>query len=328
VTERKPAHVAYIVPHSEEGTRLDLLVRSWLERDLDRPFSKSAVRKLIMAGAIRLDGGPIRQPGALVHRAARLDGRIELSSLDGRGAQDDTGHPIDLVVLYEDEDVIAVGKPAGIVMHGTADPRRRDLFNSVRDFLARRSAGSASACAVPYLGLHHRLDVETSGVVLFTKQERANAALAEQFTRGEVTKIYHAIILRPSHAVPGAWRVENRLAMIGSGQRARMRQAATGARAVTAFTILERLRGALLVEARPATGRKHQIRAHLAGSHGPILGDLRYGGMSRAGHALASRVMLHAWHLSLRHPATGAPLTITCPYPPDFEDLLARLRRA
>jgi RluA family pseudouridine synthase len=210
-----------------------------------------------------------------------------------------------------------VAKPAGVVMHATADPRRADLFNTVR-----------ALRALPYLGLHHRLDVETSGVVLFTKRERANAALADQFARSEVRKVYHAIVARPRRDVPPRWRVENRLAMAGTGRTARMQEALTGAHAATGFAILERLHAALMVEARPETGRKHQIRAHLAGSQLPILGDARYGGPPRAGGCVAPRVMLHAYSLSLRHPVTGSPLTISCPYPQDFTVALACLRRS
>jgi 23S rRNA-/tRNA-specific pseudouridylate synthase len=107
-----------------------------------------------------------------------------------------------------------------------------------------------------------------------------------------------------------------------------MHASASGALATTDFTILERVGEAVLVEARPGTGRKHQIRAHLAGSRAPILGDSRYGGPMQSGRCRAGRVMLHAARLSLRHPVTDVPLTITCPYPADFEELLACLRRS
>ncbi len=305
--------LVHTVSREEQGRRLDLLVAAWLAREFDNPLSKSVVRKLIVAGAIRMDGREARRPGALVSAEARLEASIDRTRLNR--AMGSVPAPAHLAVLYEDDDLIAVAKPAGVVMHATADARRPDLFNAVRDLLA-----------LPYLGLHHRLDVDTSGVVLFTKRERANAGLAEQFARGAVTKVYHAIVGRPRREVPRRWRVENRLAMTGGGRTARMWEAAAGAHAATGFSILDRLPGALLVEARPETGRKHQIRAHLAGSHLPILGDARYGGMTRAGGCLASRVMLHAFSLSLRHPITGVPLTITCPYPADFTDLLDCLR--
>jgi RluA family pseudouridine synthase len=327
VTQQKAGRLAHTVSPGEAGTRLDLLVGSWLARELDRPLSKSDVRKLIMAGAIRIDGHPVRRPGSLVDAEARLEARIDLARLRQTAVTRSPTAPADLTVLYEDDDLIAVAKPAGTIMHATADPARRDLFTAVLDLLARRSRGSAGCGNRPYLGLHHRLDVQTSGVVLFTRQERANVALAEQFARGEVTKVYHALVRRPDREAPREWRVENRLAMSGGGRRARMQQAVAGARAATHFAVLETFAAALLVEARPETGRKHQIRAHLAESKMPILGDVRYGGPSRAGDCVAPRVMLHACRLSFRHPVTGETLAINCPYPPDLEDVLTCLRR-
>lgn len=314
--DRSRARFVRTVSRDEGGSRLDLLVTAWLGREVDRPLSKSVVRKLIMAGAIRLNGHPLRRPGAIVGAEARLEAVIDRVRLDraigSRAAVETTG----LAILFEDDDLLAVAKPSGLAMHATADPRRPDLFTMVREQLA-----------LPYLGLHHRLDADTSGVVLFTRREHANAGLARQFAQGEVTKVYRAIVRRPRREVPRRWRVENRLAMAGGGRTACMQEAAAGARAATAFAILESLPAALLVEARPETGRKHQIRAHLAGSGLPILGDARYGGPLRAGRCVAPRVMLHAFTLSLRHPVTGAHLSITCPYPRDFTALLACLRR-
>ncbi len=311
------------VSPGEAGTRLDAFVGSWLREVLGRPLSRSAVRKLIMAGAIRQHGRPVRRPGTLVGEREELEARVDPARLEDRRSR---GVSAPVAILYEDDDLVAVAKPAGVVMHRTADAERPDLFNAVRQLLAGRVAEQTTR-ALPYLGLHHRLDVETSGVVLFTKQERANRALAVQFERGEVAKTYHAIAGRPYRVPERTWRVENRLAMAGTGRHARMREATGGARAVTEFAVVEALGSALLVEARPATGRKHQIRAHLAHSLAPILGDGRYGGAPGAGRCQASRVMLHAWRLSLLHPVTGVPITVTCPYPPDFTDLLACLRR-
>jgi RluA family pseudouridine synthase len=327
VTRPAGNRLVHTISPEEQGTRVDGIAAAWLARTLGRPLSKSVVRKLIMAGVIRLEGRPVRRPGAILPAGTALEARIDLAKLVPANDARSTSPPTDPIILYEDDDLIAVAKPAGIVMHATADPRRRDLFNTVRQVLARRSGEAAVPDRLPYLGLHHRLDVETSGVVLFTKRERANAALAEQFAGGEVSKAYHAIVGRPARPVPRQWRVENRLATSGSGRAARVRQARTGgAHAVTEFTTLEVLPAALLVEARPATGRKHQIRAHLAGSRMPILGDVRYGGAARAARCVAPRVMLHARSLSLRHPVTGEALTISCPYPRDFSGCLDCLR--
>jgi RluA family pseudouridine synthase len=233
-------------------------------------------------------------------------------------------------VLYEDEDLIAVDKPAGLVMHATADARRDDLYTRVRRLLAARGARpvAGDADGLPYLGLHHRLDVETSGVVLFCKRERANRGLAEQFAAGRVAKTYHAITQRPGKELPRQWTIDNRLAPRGTGRHAQMADTRSGGvHAVTAFTRLDLFSRAMLLEACPATGRKHQIRAHLAESGTPILGDRRYGGPARVGGCQIGRVMLHARQLSIVHPVSGAPLTIDSPYPGDFDHVLGCLRR-
>ncbi len=315
---------------AEDAWRLDHIVGAWLPDELGQPVSRSTVRRLIVAGVIRIDGQPTRKPALAVRSGQMLEARIDHRKMRAAETARDGESPVSLTILYEDDDLIAVAKPAGVVMHATADPRRADLFNEVRRLLAGRAApGGGNARALPYLGLHHRLDVETSGVALFTRRDEANKALAAQFAGNAVRKIYHALVARPHARVARAWRVDDELAMVGSGRHARMQRVKSGgARAATDFALLERLAGALLVEARPHTGRKHQIRAHLAGCRMPVLGDARYGGAARAGACVASRVMLHARELSLRHPVTGRALTITCPYPADFAALLACLRRS
>jgi 23S rRNA-/tRNA-specific pseudouridylate synthase len=121
--------------------------------------------------------------------------------------------------------------------------------------------------------------------------------------------------------------VEGQLAAAGSGRRARIVLVRQGGQySATRFSLLARARSALLVEARPETGRKHQIRAHLRECGLPILGDERYGGAGRVGPHEVARAMLHARRLLLRHPVTGVPLAIDCPYPDDFRLLLEALR--
>jgi RluA family pseudouridine synthase len=305
------------VPPADAGRRLDLAVHEWLSGALGRPLSKATIRRLIMSGAIRLDGRPVRRPGAGLGEGARLDASIDECRLPARaGAEAAERAP----VLFEDRFLIAVAKPAGLSTHASADPGRPDLFTLVR----RQVGGGAPA----YLGLHHRLDRSTSGVVLFTKDPAANAGLAAQFEGRQVEKTYHALTARPSgREVEESWRVEGQLAATGSGRRARMVRVSEGGRlSATRFSLLARARSALLVEARPETGRKHQIRAHLCECGLPILGDERYGGARRVGTHEIPRAMLHARRLSLSHPVTGACLAIDCPYPDDFRLLLEALR--
>lgn len=219
------------------------------------------------------------------------------------------------MVLYEDEHLIVVEKPAGLPTVPTADPARPSL---VRELEAER-AGRGHPGA---LGVHQRLDRDTSGIVLFATSAEANPGLARQFEAGEVRKTYLALVARPRRKPPATWTVESRLERAGKGRMASVAEG--GAAARTEFRIAGEWPLALLVEARPRTGRKHQIRVHLADSGLPILGDATYGGASPA----ASRSLLHAARLELRHPVTGAALRFESALPEDFAAALAALERS
>lgn len=198
------------------------------------------------------------------------------------------------MILYQDADLLVVNKPAGLLFHTTDDPTRPSLVGT----LQREHA---------YLGTHQRLDQGTSGVVLFSLNREVNPALAQQFEGRQVVKVYHALTVR-ARLPATQWSVSRALAREG----ARTVERADGQSAQTDFQLLRRLPEALLVEARPRTGRRHQIRVHLAGGGLPIVGDVLYGGPP------ASRVMLHARRLELAHPRTGAPLVVEAEYPEDF----------
>ncbi|MGE5361624.1 MAG: RluA family pseudouridine synthase [Bacteroidales bacterium] len=323
---------ARTVSAQQHGQRLDAVVLEWLTRELGSSLSKAAVRKLVMVGAIQVNGRMTRRAGELLRAGSHLEARVQLESV-GRGrfpaaqpADGGDAATVPLAVLYEDDDLVAIAKPPGLAVHATADASRADLFSVVRRLLAARSASGQRADGLPYLGLHHRLDAGTSGVILFTKREAANSGLARQFAEGTVEKVYHALVVPRRGPAAQTWRVDNRLAPNGHGRRSRMEPVQSGGvRAVTSFRIARRNDRAWLVEAMPETGRKHQIRAHLAGGGTPILGDARYGGPTRLAGCAFARVMLHAFRLTLAHPVTGIPLAITAPYSPDFADAVACL---
>jgi RluA family pseudouridine synthase len=228
-------------------------------------------------------------------------------------------------VLFEDEWLLVVDKPAGLPTQPTLDPSRDSVFASLQAFLQRRDGG---AC---YLGMHHRLDRDTSGVLLFTKNQDANAGVAALFAGKTMQKTYQALAIA-SATGPETWEVSNHLGEVGRvGKASRYGAVRSGGdRAQTSFRVLERLRGVLLVEARPHTGRTHQIRVHLAEGGYPIFGDALYGGPLQlpagAGVVAAPRVMLHAAGLEFSHPVTKAALAIRSPLPADFETCLQRLR--
>jgi 23S rRNA pseudouridine1911/1915/1917 synthase len=285
-TQRVPAGPAH---------RLADVLGPWLGEALERPASKSLVRRLIVAGAVSVDGEVVRNPVVQVRAGASVSGRVDTLRLP-RGPM-----AAELRVVFEDDDLLVIDKPAGLPMHAGADPARANLVDKVTSWLAAKGAPT-------YLGVHQRLDRDTSGVVLFTKRVEANPAIAEQFGGRTVSKVYWALV-ESRDPVPAAWTCEEPMP--------------DGRPAATRFRALQAWPGGALVEARPQTGRKHQIRIHLASGRRPIVGDVRYG----AKDARPTRVMLHARALEVRHPATGAPLVLQSEPPDDFDRERQRRRR-
>lgn len=189
-------------------------------------------------------------------------------------------------VLFEDDDLLVVNKPAGLNTHAPAPFAGEGLF----DWLRHREPRWAA------LALMHRLDKETSGVVVFAKTRTANRSLTEQFARGQVQKRYVLETDRP--VAFQRLTVETLLARRGDRYEV-ARRGPPNARAVTRFTVLAQREGRARVQAEPLTGRTHQIRVHAAARGFPVLGDVLYGGTP------APRLHLHAAELAFRHPASG-----------------------
>jgi RluA family pseudouridine synthase len=225
-------------------------------------------------------------------------------------------HP---TVLYRDAYLLAIDKPAGLPSQSTPDPGRDHAVAWVERLLQ-----SENPATKPYVALHHRLDRDTTGVLLFAIHRDANAGLSRVFSEHLAQKTYIAIAEMPGAATPISeeWTVDNFLAVkkiARSGSRTDAVRSG-GDRAITQFRILQRLARVLVVEALPRTGRTHQIRAHLSQSGLPIVGDKLYG----AGRGpWADRVLLHALRLQLPHPVSGAPLVLEAPLPEDMQRYLA-----
>lgn len=312
-TRRRPGHdapratVRGRVSAADDGQRLD----AWLRAACETAFgevSRAFVRRAIVAGVVRVDGRIVRGAGRPLRAGQAIDAAIDPSRLPPRGAQGAAAGEDAPSVLFADQWLIAIDKPAGLPTVPTADPRRDSLVRQAERWL--RARGQAGR-----LGVHQRLDLDTSGVVLFTLAREADGGLARAFADRAIEKVYLALVRRPpSGALPP--RLEGR---VEAGPTERP--------AVTRIDVIGDLGPALLVEARPLTGRKHQIRVHLARAGAPLLGDLRYGGPAAAGGLPVPRVMLHARRLALAHPVTGQPLAIDSPVPPDFAGLLAGLTR-
>ena len=309
---------------AHQGMRLDQALALLLPDALGQPLSKAKVRKLIVAGAVYLNGTRVRIASKELRANAKVDAYVDLKKLlEREGPAADRTFRMDAArVLFEDEDLIAVDKPAGLPTQPTLDEARDNLFASVKKFLAERD-GTAD----PYLGLHHRLDRDTSGVVLFTKTKRANAGVADLFSGHQARKVYHALTVRPKK-VNREWTVRNFLGRVEGkgGKKARFAAVRSGGdSAHTEFRLIEELDAALYVEARPRTGRTHQIRVHLASDGMPILGDAHYGWESGQ-DPTAPRMMLHAVSLTFQHPIQQTETSVQSPLPGDFLSCLQKLR--
>jgi 23S rRNA pseudouridine1911/1915/1917 synthase len=266
----------------------------------DLPVANADARRAVVAGAVGVNGRTVTRPGARVRAGERVSVRADPSKL----ALTRRPPASRAAVLYVDEHLVAVDKPAGLPTHATADEKRPHLVNVV----ARQLGVAESA-----LGVHQRLDAGTSGIVLFARTMAANRGLSGAFERRAVEKIYLAVVdaaARSDFAAGHAWVARDPLVRAGEGRRGRrIETSAAGQPAETAFVVRGRSGSLALVEARPRTGRQHQIRAHLAAASAPILGDTRYGGPP------AGRLHLHAWRLLLEHPVSGTPLELEAPPP-------------
>ncbi len=214
-------------------------------------------------------------------------------------------------ILHHDADLLAVAKPAFVSTHAPEPDREDDAHSRVIAYLQQQGE------ARPYLGIHQRLDRDTSGVLVFTRRKEANRAMAEQFEGRRVQKTYVAAVqIEARRLGPERGVLRHKLVAGRDGvMRALPPTAREGQEAITRWRVLERRGDRALVELAPETGRTHQIRVQLAAAGASIAGDPVYGG------APAPRLLLHAAELSLRHPATGQPVTFRSPAPPSFAQL-------
>jgi 23S rRNA pseudouridine1911/1915/1917 synthase len=273
---------------------------------------RADVQRAIAAGTVTVNG--VARP-----KSHRLRGgeRIVIEVPDREGPLPEPGG---VPVRYEDEYLMVVAKPPGMVTHPTAARRQGTLVNR----LLGMGVPLSSAGGIDRPGIVHRLDAGTSGLLLVAKDDGAHRALADLLSARRVERRYLALV-RGSVSEP-SFTVEAPV------QRVRGRMAVrrpTGRHAETTFQVLEELpqRDATLLEARPHTGRTHQIRVHLAAIGHPILGDAAYGGGGPAARRLGlDRPFLHAAGLALDHPATGRRIEVEEPLPEDLRRALERAR--
>ena len=302
------------VPDALAGRRFDAVLA-----ELFPEYSRSRLSAWVKSGDVLLDGATVR-PREAVRAGQEVVLTATLEPQVSAGPED-----IPLSVLYEDAEVLVIDKPAGLVVHPGAGNHTGTLVNAL---LFRDPA----IAAVPRAGIVHRLDKDTSGVMVVARTLQAQAALVAQLSAREVHRQYLAVVVG---ALVSGGTVA---APIDRHPRDRLRMAVRddGREATTHYRLQERFRAHTALECRLETGRTHQIRVHMAHLRHPIVGDPLYGGPLKlprgASDELAAalrgfkRQALHAQVLEFVHPATGEPVRCEAPLPDDLQALLRELR--
>lgn len=290
------------VPQSLHDQRLDKVLAALVPE-----FSRTYLQQLIADGAVRRPVGGAVKPAARVAAGEPLE--IELRPT--QQAMAFVAQPMVLDLAYEDEHLLVVRKPAGLVVHPAAGNWSGTLLNGLL-------AHHAAAGGLPRAGIVHRLDKDTSGLMLVGKSRPAVDELVRMIAAREVRRQYVAL----AH---GLWRDDPELDVdrpIGRDPRNRLRMAVVsgGKPARTTITCLDGSREATLVACRLHTGRTHQIRVHMAALGHPLVGDVLYGGKPAWG---MNRQALHAVRLELAHPVTGQPLSFAWDPPADLAEAIA-----
>ncbi|HJW23231.1 MAG TPA: RluA family pseudouridine synthase [Candidatus Limnocylindrales bacterium] len=306
-----PADVrTVVVPHDAGPGRADRYAA-----DLTG-LSRSYVQRLMAEGRVTSDGRPLRA-NAIVAPGTALRVEVPPAAPAEPGPEPD----IDVPVVYEDPDLLIVDKPAGLVVHPAPGHPSGTLVNAL---LGRHGEAFGGIAGVRRPGIVHRLDRDTSGLLVVARSDAAQASVMAQLKARRVKKTYLALVQGSVAAAAG--RIE---APIGRdpGHRTRMAVTAAGRPATTGYRVRERFDGWTLLELDLVTGRTHQIRVHLAAIGHPVAGDPVYGGgTSRRGPDGLARLFLHAWRLELASPSTGRLIRAEAPLPAELEAALERLR--
>jgi 23S rRNA pseudouridine1911/1915/1917 synthase len=308
-------HHTALIPTELAGARIDQALAK-----LFPYYSRTVLQGLIHAGKLLVDARTVK-PKALVHGGERIDLWLEYAA-----PSTDQAQAIPLSVIYEDEDLLVIDKPAGLVVHPGAGNRDGTLLNALLHH-------APVLAQLPRAGIVHRLDKDTSGILVVARSLRAHTSLVRQLQARTLGREYQAIV---RGVMVAGGRIE---APVGRHPTQRTRMAVTpqGRTAITDYRVLQRFPAHTHVHVKLATGRTHQIRVHMAELRYPVLGDVVYGGRvaipRTASPALAEvlrnfkRQALHAWRLRLEHPASGEVREWAAPLPQDMELLLQRLEQ-
>ncbi len=304
------------VEATEAGTRIDAYVSTCGE------LTRSRAAHLIEEGNVTVNGCPTAKNYKL-----RAGDRVTVSLPDPIPTEAQP-EDIPLDVVYEDQDIIIINKPCGMVVHPAVGNETGTLVNA----LLHHCGGSLSGIGgVARPGIVHRIDKDTGGLLAVAKNDEAHVGLSAQLKGHAMGRIYVALViggLREDEGTVNAPigrhpRDRKKMAVLSMGEgRAR--------EAITHYRVLERFRGYTMVECRLETGRTHQIRVHMASLGHPLVGDEVYGGgktpFEKANRHLIFGQSLHARELHLTHPRTGEAMRFACALPPEMEKLIEKLR--
>jgi 23S rRNA pseudouridine1911/1915/1917 synthase len=278
-------------------------------------LSRRKAREVIEKGQVLVDGRLVREPGLMVGEGADLRWDPNRQALPRAR--------LSLARLYEDEHVLIVDKPAGLLSVPTSDEAPADedtALGRVQEYARRRHPKR------PFVGRVHRLDRDTSGALAFALSAPARAGLIDLFRAHQVERRYLALVEGEPRTEHGVMDQPLHEAYEG-GRRRIAKPGEPGRPALTRWRVVERLPGAALLEVELGTGRQHQIRVHLAHAGLPVLGDPVYRRRAAPALVAAPRQMLHAAVLGFSHPVTGEAVRVESPWPDDFKAVRTALRK-
>jgi 23S rRNA pseudouridine1911/1915/1917 synthase len=290
------------------GERLDTVIPAHV-----RDLSRAVVQRLIKIGEVTVNGRPSK-PSYRVQVGDEVVVHVPVETPEPVAPED-----IPLDIIYEDDTLLVINKPAGMVVHPALGHTSGTLVNAVLAHCPQ----IADVGGPERAGIVHRLDKDTSGLILIAKDEATRTALQRQFKRRQVVKTYLALV--EDQVQPREGIIE---APVGRDKRQRKRMAVVrrGREARTMYRAVEYFAGHTLLEVRPHTGRTHQVRVHLAWLGYPVVGDVVYG--RRRQRLLQDRHFLHAAQLQFTHPTAGEEVDFKAPLPPELTAVLKRLRRS
>ena len=299
--------VSPLLKNTSKGIRLDQAIIQSKEV-IQADISKALIRKLILVGAVYVNGTRLKIASRILHGGEIIDLYLDEKQTP---IKSNVNQFLPLRILYEDEAVICFDKPFALPTQPTLDEDRPNLFDLAKKQLQKDSKKEI------YLGMHHRLDRDTSGVIIFTRDKKFNSFIGDQFKNHTCSKTYVALVHGKVKQSSG--KLESFLGPVAkSGKSSKFGSVKSGGKkAITNYLVLSSNGKYTLLEVQIPTGRTHQIRVHFSEMGNPIVGDSLYGSPVENYHKL-NRHMLHAHALTFEHPTTSGIVRVESPVPEEF----------